>query len=71
MMKQIFSSPDSARVGFIRSLLDAADIASEVRNESVSQAIPGFPFAPELWFGDEDYEDAMRLVAGSHSRKNQ
>jgi hypothetical protein len=67
-MKQIYSSPDSAQVGFIQSLLQAADISCEVRNEAVSQVMVGIQFAPELWVRDEDYDQAVRLVTESHSQ---
>jgi hypothetical protein len=62
-MKQVFSSPNSAQVGLAQSRLDAAGIACELRNEAVSQVIPGMPFIAELWvLRDEDYEDARRLI---------
>jgi len=62
-MRQLYSSPDSAQVGLAKSRLDAAGIACEVRNDAVSQAMPGMPFAAELWvLRDEDYEDARRLL---------
>jgi hypothetical protein len=62
-MKQVFSSPDSAQVGLAQSILDAAGIACEVRNDAVSQAMWTMPFSPELWVvRDEDYEEARRLV---------
>ena len=62
-MKQVFSSPDSAQIGLAQSQLDAAGIACEVRNDAVSQAMPGMPFMGELWvLRDEDYEDARRLI---------
>lgn len=62
-MKQVFSSLDSAQVGLAKSRLDAAGIACEIRNDAVSQAMPGMPFTAELWvLRDEDYEDARRLV---------
>jgi hypothetical protein len=63
-MKQVFSSPDSAQVGLGQSILEAARIACEVRNEAVSQAMWTMPFNPELWvLRDEDYEEASRLVS--------
>ena len=63
-MKQVFSSPDSAQVGLAQSILDAAGIACEVRNDAVSQAMWAIPFIPELWVvRDEDYEEARRLVS--------
>ena len=62
-MKIVFSSPDSAQIGLAQSILEAADIACEVRNEAVHQAVPGMPFSPELWVvRDEDYPEARRLV---------
>ena len=63
-MRQVFSSPDSAQVGLAQSILEAAGIACEVRNEGVSQAMWTMPFDPELWvLRDEDYEEARRLVS--------
>lgn len=66
-MKPLFSSPDSAQVGFIRSLLEAAEIPCEVRNEAVSQAMIGIPFSPEVWVRDEDFEEAVQLLRDSRS----
>ena len=64
LMKQLYSSPDSAQVALIRSILDAANVPFEVRNEAVSQAIP--PFSSEIWVQDDDFEDANRLIKESH-----
>lgn len=62
-MKQVLSSPDSAQIGLAQSILDAAGIACEVRNDAVSQAMWGMPFIPELWvLRDQDYDEARRLV---------
>lgn len=62
-MKQVFSSPDSAEVGFAKSLLDAMKIANEVRNDAISGALPGTAFSAELWvLNDEDYDQARRLI---------
>ena len=61
-MKRVYSSPDSAQVELIRSMLEAAKIRCEVRNEVVSQVMVGVQFAPELWVMDEVYEEAVRLV---------
>jgi len=63
-MKQIFSSPNSAEVGLLASTLEAAGIDCELRNEAVSQVIPGTAFAEELWIlNDEDYAEASDLIA--------
>jgi hypothetical protein len=62
-MKQAFSSPDSAGIGLAQSILDAAGIACEVRNDGVSKSVPGAPFNAELWvLRDADYEVARRFV---------
>lgn len=61
-MKRVFSSPDSAQVELIRSVLETANVPCEVRNQAVSQVMVGMQFAPELWVRDEDYEEAKRLM---------
>jgi hypothetical protein len=70
-MRQVFSSPDSVQVGLAQSILDAAGIACEVRNEGVSQAMWTIPFDTELWvLRDEDYEEARRLVSSVGSAES-
>ena len=62
-MKEVLSLPDSVQIGLAQSILEAAGIACEVRNDGISQAMWGMPFNPELWvLRDEDYEEARRLV---------
>ncbi len=62
-MKQVFSSPDPARVALVQSLLDTESIRYELRNQAVSQAEAGMPFSPELWvLHDEDYAKARELI---------
>ena len=62
-MRRVFDSPESAQVGLARTILEAAGIACEIRNDAVYQAVPGMPFIPELWvLRDEDYAEARRLV---------
>ena len=63
-MKRLFSSPDSATLGLLRSRLEAAGINCEMRNEYVSPAMPGAPFYPELWvLKDEQFAEASELLA--------
>lgn len=51
--------------------MEAAGIACEVRNDAVSQAMPGMPFIPELWvLRDEDYEEARRRVLSTGSAED-
>ncbi len=62
-MKYLFSSPDSARIGLVQSLLDSQGIEFELRNEAVSQTEVGMPFITELWLlHDEDHENARDLI---------
>jgi len=64
-MKYLLSSTDPARIGLIQSILDSEQIEWEVRNQAVSQAEIGMPFATEIWIlNDEDYESARDLTAG-------
>ena len=68
-MKRVYTSANSAEVGLMQSVLAGANIPCEVRNEAVSQALIGMPFAPELWvFRDEDYDEATRVIS-EFSRK--
>jgi hypothetical protein len=63
LMKYLLSSPDSAQTGLAQGLLEAAGIECEVRNEALSQAVPGLTFITELWIlHDEDYEEARSLI---------
>ena len=63
-MKRLFSSPDSAEIGLLRSRLEAAGIDCEIRNEHLSPAMPGAPFYPELWvLKDEEFAEASELLA--------
>jgi len=49
-------------VGLLKSLLEDAGIASEIRNESSSANFPGAAFQPELWvLNDTDYEKACEV----------
>ena len=64
-MKQLFASPDSVQMGLFRSRLEAAGIACEMRNEHLSQAMPGTPFDPELWvLDDAQFAESSALLAG-------
>ncbi len=64
-MKRLLTSLNSAEMGLARSVLEAAQIPCELRNESVAQAFQIAPFASELWVNDEDFDEATHLLAGS------
>ena len=67
-MKQLLSSSNSAEVGLLASRLETAGIRCELRNEALSQIIPGLAFAEELWIlNDEDFREASDLVAAWQS----
>ncbi|MBI1840221.1 MAG: DUF2007 domain-containing protein [Verrucomicrobia bacterium] len=62
-MKRIYSTPENARIGLIRGLLEAAGIGYEIRNEGISQAIPGILFMPEIWIlRDEDEAESKEII---------
>src|ERR1035437_2274884 len=68
-MKRLFSSPDSAEIGLVRSRLEAAAIECEMRNEHLSSAMPGTPFDPELWvLRDSQFAEARELLAAWRQR---
>ena len=50
-MKLLYSSNDIAAIGSVRSSLDEAGIAYEVRNETIPY--PGAIFYPEIWVVEE------------------
>jgi hypothetical protein len=39
-MRRVFDSPESAQVGLAQTILEAAGIACEIRNDAVYQAVP-------------------------------
>ncbi len=62
-MQLIFTSPNSAEVGLIKSRLEGAGIACEIRNEIASQVMIGSVFDPELWvLADEQFQEARELI---------
>ena len=62
-MKRIFTSPDSAALGLLRSVLQRAGIRCVEVNEQMAQVIPSPPFQAELWVErEEDYGEALALV---------
>ncbi len=64
-MKQVFSSPNPEEAALVQSVLDAAQIECEMRNEAISQTFP-LAFQPEVWVvKDSDYEEARRLIKES------
>lgn len=63
-MKRLVTSSNSAELGLLKSRLEVAGIQCEVRNESISQGLPGVPFDPEIWvLYDEDYGAASEFLA--------
>jgi hypothetical protein len=59
-MKMLFSSADIRSIGLVRSALDGAGIAYDVRNETMPY--PGAVFQPEVWIVEEgDFAQATEL----------
>jgi len=62
-MTLIYSSPNSAEIGLLKSRLEGAGIACEMRNEVGAQVLIGGEFNPELWvLEDEQYQEARELI---------
>ena len=62
-MTLIYSSPNSAEIGLLRSRLEGAGIACELRNEVGAQVLIGGEFNPELWvLADEQFQEARELI---------
>lgn len=64
-MREVFVNQDHARVGFYKSILDEADIANFVRNDTANNLseMPSPLFFPALCvMNDEDYDEAMRIL---------
>lgn len=65
-MIEVYSSPDPARVGFFRSLLEDAGIRTFFRNEFVSGAEVAVPiFFPAICVLDEEDEPRAREIIRS------
>jgi hypothetical protein len=66
-MKRLVTSTDREEAELARSILEAAGLSCEVRQELLGQVFPASPFAPELWVDDADYDEAMRLLGKAES----
>jgi hypothetical protein len=62
-MKRLFSSPDTAEVGLLKNILQKAGVRCVENNLQMSQTIPTSLFQAELWVEDENYTDAVALMA--------
>lgn len=65
-MKQVYTCPDTLRLGNARNLLEQAGIDTEMRNEYASSGVGELGFTdawPSLWvINDGDYSRACKLV---------
>ncbi len=63
-MRQVFSSSDPTEVGYYKSMLDEAGIASFIRNENANSiGLIGAAFFPILCVTeDADYDEAIRIL---------
>ena len=63
-MKRVFTSPDTAELGFLKNMLNKAGIRCVEINEQMAQTIPSPPFQAELWVeNDEVFDEAAALLA--------
>ena|ERR1022692_591731 len=61
-MKLLFSSPSPPEVGLLKSLLDEAGIACEIRNQDIYPNFPGAAFQPEIWvIHEKDFATACEV----------
>ncbi len=66
LMKLVYSHPNFAQVGLVRSLLASERIPCVIRNEFLSSLAGGLPVNdvwPELWVADEDFMLAQSVVS--------
>ena len=65
-MKMVASDTDSAKIGLMRSTLEANGIRALLRNQELSQLAGRLPPAQvwlEVWIiDDDDFEAAKRLI---------
>lgn len=67
-MKLVYSHPNFAQVGLVRSLLENDGIPTVTRNQNLSPLageVPVFEVWPELWVAEEDFERAHNLIEKS------
>lgn len=64
-MRELYTSMDSTRIGFYKSILDEAGIACFIQNETTSQVVNmiAMVFQPTLCIlDDERYDEAVTLL---------
>ena len=68
-MRELYTSMDSTRIGFYKSVLDEAGIPCFIQNETTSQLVNmlAMVFQPTLCIiNDEQYEQALALLKPHH-----
>ncbi len=66
-MKILFSSPSKPQVALLKSVLDEAGLACEIRNENTHPNLPGAASQPEIWVvNDADYAEACQVRDAWH-----
>jgi len=64
-MRLAYSSSNGGEFALVRSVLDAAQIPYETRNEGVFQAMSVTPFEPEIWVAEDRFDEVRALIAAS------
>ncbi len=65
-MRELYTSMDSTRIGFYKSILDEAGIACYIQNDTTSQVtnMLAMVFQPTLCIvDDERYDEALELLS--------
>ena len=70
-MREIYSGPDSAKVGFYKSVLEEAGILAFIRNDGASrgEAVATFLYPTLCITDDERYDEAMAMLKDLHDPK--
>ena len=67
-MREIFSDPESSKVGLYKSILDEAGFVCFIKNDNLSRGEVMIPaFYPTLCIADDDrYDEALELLKSIH-----
>ena len=70
-MREVFSHPDFTQVGYYKSILDEAGIASYIRDEHTNNVLmAGAIFSPSLCIiNDTDYDRAKEILKSRQSKE--
>lgn len=72
-MKKVFTAENIVMTGFIKSLLESANIQCVIKNLGLSGAIgeiPPIECWPEIWImNDDDFKEAMEIIKSVNNNR--